>query len=620
MSTYDSGVQELLDGGSDADVTVCTTERECSDGLFCNGAERCVPADPAAAANGCVAGPPPCDPVAELCIEGTVSCRPRSCDVADADGDGYASSACGGADCDDADRNRFPGNDEVCRGDGSDADSHDEDCDDSTVGELDADGDGYVSIRCSNGDNRSADCDDSNASVHPGVSEVCNGWDDDCDGTIDTSLEPLCPGGVCRAGRCDLRTWDHTFGGEGSDFVRGVGMDAAGNVFVGGWVSGTDVDYSDGMVEITESDAFIISFGPDGRLRWRATGLDISGIQYITGLAMAGDIVFATLHIADGSPSVDLGGGIRHAGDTVLYAVNAADGSYAWDISLPSTTLWNPPRLVTIGSDVIVVSSPVPGLSNTPESPTLQRFGADGTMQWTRTYGAADSVASLVSKPALRDDRIIVTGDGAGSPGEGTILELAASDGTVLRTVPIDHIGGYFTQLVTDSVGRVYAAGTYKGSLIINGTTYATSNASSTDGFVVSFDADWVPRWVRTLGGTGNFDSVNGLAVSSDGDIWLAGNFSGTTCFAGSGACRATETTRAGFVARYSSTNVYLWDIAFGMAGPLSAESTCSVLTIGPADSTVAAGFFTGQVDWGTGFRVSRNDYGPDAFVVRLGN
>ena len=31
----------------------------------------------------------------------------------------------------------------------------------------------------------SMDCNDSNAAVHPGASEVCNGLDDDCDGVVD---------------------------------------------------------------------------------------------------------------------------------------------------------------------------------------------------------------------------------------------------------------------------------------------------------------------------------------------------------------------------------------------------------------------------------------------------
>ncbi len=48
-----------------------------------------------------------------------------------------------GQDCDDKDRNRYPGNTEVC-----DSRGHDEDCDPRTVGSKDLDKDGYVSSEC----------------------------------------------------------------------------------------------------------------------------------------------------------------------------------------------------------------------------------------------------------------------------------------------------------------------------------------------------------------------------------------------------------------------------------------------------------------------------------------
>ncbi len=51
--------------------------------------------------------------------------------------------------------------------------------DDDTVPPVDADGDGYP---------ETVDCDDSNAEVHPGASEVCNGIDDDCDGAADLQV------------------------------------------------------------------------------------------------------------------------------------------------------------------------------------------------------------------------------------------------------------------------------------------------------------------------------------------------------------------------------------------------------------------------------------------------
>jgi len=71
-----------------------------------------------------------------------VSGNPPTC--VDADGDGHGAIPCGD-DCDDNDAQRYPGNTEVC-----DDREHDEDCDNSTYGHRDTDGDGEDDARCCN--------------------------------------------------------------------------------------------------------------------------------------------------------------------------------------------------------------------------------------------------------------------------------------------------------------------------------------------------------------------------------------------------------------------------------------------------------------------------------------
>jgi hypothetical protein len=100
-----------------------------------------------------------------------------ACAAIDVDGDGESSCT----DCDDVDSSRYHGATELCDGD-------DEDCDDTTFG-PDGDGDGFVSIACCNGaGNCGSDCEDTDSTVHPGVSETCDGIDNDCNGTIDEGV------------------------------------------------------------------------------------------------------------------------------------------------------------------------------------------------------------------------------------------------------------------------------------------------------------------------------------------------------------------------------------------------------------------------------------------------
>ena len=187
-------------GGSQVSVDACeapagfgTDSTDCDDLdalSFPGGAEICDDAD-----NDC---------------DGTADEGVGSTWYADADGDGYgdASStqvACdapiahvaNGDDCDDASASTSPAAYEIC-------DSIDNNCDGvvDEAGALngstyyrDADLDGYgVSSDTADGCaapsgyvDAAGDCDDSNAAVSPGASEICDAVDNDCDGTTDES-------------------------------------------------------------------------------------------------------------------------------------------------------------------------------------------------------------------------------------------------------------------------------------------------------------------------------------------------------------------------------------------------------------------------------------------------
>lgn len=197
---------------------ICDDDRSCDDGVFCNGAERCRPGDPTADRGGCAPA------IGTACTEGR-TCREAAraclteCDLDDdADDDGHAAMECGGDDCDDGDAERSPSAPEVC-----DDGHRDEDCDPTTLGGTDADGDGHLPATCCNGSGCGTDCDDARAAVHPGARETCDGTDEDCDGEPDdlaTSAlyadadgdgfgagtpTQACPtaGFVLRAGDCD---------------------------------------------------------------------------------------------------------------------------------------------------------------------------------------------------------------------------------------------------------------------------------------------------------------------------------------------------------------------------------------------------------------------------------
>ncbi len=129
----------------------------------------------------------------ELCNNIDDNCNSQTDEGFDVDNDTY--TLCEG-DCDDNDASVNPGASETCNG-------TDDDCDGQIdegvmlIWYADVDGDGFglsalTTMACTQPVgfvNNSSDCNDSDNAIKPGATELCNGYDDDCDGQADEGFD-----------------------------------------------------------------------------------------------------------------------------------------------------------------------------------------------------------------------------------------------------------------------------------------------------------------------------------------------------------------------------------------------------------------------------------------------
>ncbi len=156
----------------------------------------------------------------EDCVGGDVVC-PKEC--VDQDGDGYGNGDdCIASDCDDADKTVHPGAQEICgNGKNDDCVAGDEPCPKQcTDHDLDTYGEGP--------DCAGADCNDYDYAIHPFADEVCgNGKDEDCSGAdlpcpdecVDADGDSFGVGATCLQKDCD----------DGNADVHPGGTEVCGN-------------------------------------------------------------------------------------------------------------------------------------------------------------------------------------------------------------------------------------------------------------------------------------------------------------------------------------------------------------------------------------------------------
>ncbi|MBM4367184.1 MAG: hypothetical protein FJ102_13315 [Deltaproteobacteria bacterium] len=352
------------------------------------------------------------------------------CDV---DRDGHDDVACGGDDCDDGNANRHPGADETCNEADDDCDgTTDEDAVDDQTYYQDGDGDGFgtdgatleacvlpdgyaeyggdcddgdasfhpgaeescddpVDYNCdgsSGSDDRDSDgviacedCDDGDPAVFPGAEELCNDVDDDCNGDID-------------AGATDADTWyaDGDSDGYGGDLATLDCDRPAGHVETGGDCNDADDDCN-GTIDDDATDAST----------WYA---DTDGDSYGTAASTTRSCDQPTGHVANDDDCDDDDDAINPAGSEACDGIDTdCDGYVDGPLAVPSAMASiqaavdaaSDGDLICIAAGTYAETLDLGDLAITLQgagsgSTVVQADGVDRALSWNDTAGRADLV------------------------------------------------------------------------------------------------------------------------------------------------------------------------------------------------------------------------------------
>ncbi|MBI1187738.1 MAG: hypothetical protein GC206_10505 [Alphaproteobacteria bacterium] len=454
---------------------------------------------------------------------------------------------------------------------------------------------------------------------------------------------------------------------------RAVAFDAAGNMYVSGYLEGA-IDFDPGRPggELTASatqSGFFLKFDPSGALVWArslqgtastdATGIaaDAQGNVYVTGRYQAG---------ADLDPGPGVLTPANRGGNDIYVLKLDASGNLVWARTAGGSGSENPFRVKTDGSGNVVLIGNFPGTIDFDPGPGVRnlsagsqttsyvwKLDASGNFVWAFALGggsralakdlAVDAVGNIAltgdfentldldpataaaNVTSLRDGEVFVARYGpAGNYLWGGALRAAGTDPT--------YLGNTATGVAFDPQGNLLATGYYQGTIDFDPGPGETILRSTQQGFslpeaeayVWKLSPDGRILWARGMPST---DSTLGVSIGSDinGNVYLIGNYSDpTTISTSTGPYTLQENNSFSntFVAKLDPNGAWQWARGWGSTRYLSLWRGA----VSPTGDVAFIGEFAGTVDFDpnhdTAFRTPPT--GPDgttsaAFVTRVG-
>lgn len=451
--------------------------------------------------------------------------------------------------------------------------------------------------------------------VTPAIESCANPADEDCDGY-------------------DCVFWAGLYGDNTDQQVFDVALDSTGNSYVVGAFYGAIPFGDNTLIAIGSGDIFLAKFDAAGNHVWSKQFGD-AGPQ--AGLAVAVDSAGSVILGGSSNNAISFGGPPMVQGAFV--AKLTGEGDHVWSKSLgggPCGFLHSSVEAVAMTpQDDIVVAGSYCGSINfgdgaiASQTPNLQDAflaklrASDGSAKvsdgfWGRVFG--DGQAQYARDVAVDGvGNILFAGDFYGtldlglgslsSAGERDIyLAKFTATGTVVWNEAFgDSASQTVHGLTVDNLGGPIVTGSFEGTVDFGG---GNVTAVGFDGLIFKYSTGGEHQWSKTFGSDAEEQSGRAVAVDSDNNVLLAGNFHGSIDLG------AGPVTSAGmedvFLAKLTSTGAVSWNKRFGD----DKDQFATGIAVAASGECVITGWAQGTIDFGAGSLTSAGEH--DLFLAKF--
>lgn len=363
--------------------------------------------------------------------------------------------------------------------------------------------------------------------------------------------------------------WGGRFGGTGEDVVRKMHVDANGNSYLTGYFTDTsDFDISSTEFNLTSNgmfDAFVLKTDTEGNLLW---AISVGGVYY------------------------DYGTGITTDDQGNVYITGYFDGIVDFD---PSPQEW----FLTSqgGGDVFIL-----------------KINSNGDFMWAKSIGGLGYEESTsIGVDELGNVYVLgylyETVDFDPGIGEVLLTSLGGSDVFLLELdsagdfVKVYTYGGVSLDLALDmsvkSSTEIFLSGFFNGTTDLDprpDEEYILTSLENSTGYTMQIDETGaIVNVANTEGGN---TEVYAIAVDSDNNMYVTGNFSGTVNFDPSSG--NSENTFTSNIAANGFVLKVLVDGSVEWARHITSDDVCLTydIVVGSDGNVHTTGFFLGTVDF----------------------